>query len=74
MPRFDPLTVSAEQREALEPLLRTHSTPQRARMIRHAANGVGGPGHVSCLANLPRSELRPSCRRANESSNSAQTY
>jgi transposase-like protein len=41
----DPVTVFAEQREALEELVRTHSTPQqlalRARMILHAADGVG---------------------------------
>jgi transposase-like protein len=41
----DPVTVFAEQREALELLVRTHSTPQqlalRARMILHAADGVG---------------------------------
>jgi putative transposase len=47
MPRLaaDPVTVSAEQREALERLERTHSTPQqlalRARMILQAADGVG---------------------------------
>src|SRR5580692_11910947 len=41
----DPVTVLPEQREALEQLVRTHSTPQqlalRARMILHAADGVG---------------------------------
>ena len=41
----DPVTVFPEQREALEQLVRTHSTPQqlalRARMILHAADGVG---------------------------------
>ena len=41
----DPVTVLPEQREALEQLVRTHSTPQqvalRARMILHAAQGVG---------------------------------
>ena len=40
----DPVTVLAEQREQLEQLIRTHSTPQqlalRARMIVHAAEGV----------------------------------
>jgi putative transposase len=47
MPRLaaDPVTVSAEQREALERLVRTHSTPQqlalRAWMILQAAEGVG---------------------------------
>jgi hypothetical protein len=47
MPRLaaDPVIVSAEQREALERLERTHSTPQqlalRARMILQAADGVG---------------------------------
>jgi putative transposase len=39
-----PVTVSSEQREALELLVRTHSTPQqlalRARIILHAADGV----------------------------------
>jgi putative transposase len=41
----DPLTVLPEQREVLEQLVRTHSTPQqlavRARIILHAADGVG---------------------------------
>ena len=41
----DPVTVSPDQRETLEQLLRTHSTAQqlalRARMIVHAADGVG---------------------------------
>ncbi len=41
----DPVTVLPEQREALEQLVRTHSTRQqlalRARMILHAADGVG---------------------------------
>jgi len=40
----DPVTVLPEQREVLEQLVRTHSTPQqlatRARMILHAADGV----------------------------------
>ena len=41
----DPVTILPEQREGLEQLVRTHSTPQqlalRARMILHAADGVG---------------------------------
>ena len=41
----EPVTVLPEQREALEQLVRTRSTPQhlalRARMILHAADGVG---------------------------------
>jgi putative transposase len=41
----DPVTVLPEQRELLEQLIRTHSTPQqvalRARMILHAVEGVG---------------------------------
>ncbi len=41
----DPVTVLSEQREALEHLVRTHSTPQqlalRARIILGAADGVG---------------------------------
>jgi putative transposase len=41
----DPVTVLPDQREALEQLVRTHSTAQqlalRARMIVHAADGVG---------------------------------
>jgi transposase-like protein len=41
----DPIAVLAEQREALEQLVRTHSTPQqlalRARMMLHAAEGIG---------------------------------
>jgi putative transposase len=47
MPRLaaDPVTVSGEQREALERLVRTHSSPQqlalRARMVLEAADGVG---------------------------------
>src|SRR6266853_1470155 len=40
----DPVTVLPEQREVLEQLVRTHSTPQqlavRARMILHAADGT----------------------------------
>ena len=47
MPRLaaDPVTVLPDQRETLEQLVRTHSTAQqlalRARMIVHAADGVG---------------------------------
>ena len=41
----DPVTVLPDQREALEQLVRTHSTAQqlalRARMVVHAADGVG---------------------------------
>ena len=41
----DPVTVLPEQREALERLVRTHSTPQqlalRARIIVQAADGMG---------------------------------
>ena len=41
----DPVTILPEQREALEQLVRTRSTPQqlalRARMMLHAADGVG---------------------------------
>jgi transposase-like protein len=41
----EPLTVLPEQREVLEQLIRTHSTPQqlalRARIILHAVVGVG---------------------------------
>ena len=41
----DPVSVLPEQREALEKLVRTHSTAQqlvlRARMIMHAAEGIG---------------------------------
>jgi putative transposase len=41
----DPVTILPEQREVLEELVRTHSTPQqlalRARMILHAGGGVG---------------------------------
>jgi transposase len=40
----DPVTVLPEQREALEQLVRTHSTPQqlalRARIMLHAADGM----------------------------------
>jgi transposase len=40
----DPVTVLPEQREVLEQLVRTHSTPQqlalRARIILHAVDGV----------------------------------
>ena len=40
----DPVTVLPGQREALEQLVRTHSTPQqvalRARIILHAVEGV----------------------------------
>ena len=41
----DPVTVLPDQREALEQLVRTHSTPQqvalRARIILHAVEGMG---------------------------------
>src|ERR1700736_5497694 len=41
----DPVTILPEQREGLEQLVRTHSTPQqlalRARMILQAVDGVG---------------------------------
>ena len=41
----DPVTVLREQRDALEHLVRTHSTPQqlalRARIIMQAADGMG---------------------------------
>jgi transposase len=41
----DPVIVLPDQREALEQLMRTHSTPQqlalRARMIVHATDGIG---------------------------------
>ena len=41
----DPVTVLPDQREVLEQLVRTHSTAQqlalRARMVVHAADGVG---------------------------------
>jgi hypothetical protein len=41
----DPVSILPEQREALEQLIRTHSTPQqlamRARLILHACDGVG---------------------------------
>jgi putative transposase len=41
----DPVTIFPEQREVLEQLVRTHSTPQqlamRARLILHACDGVG---------------------------------
>ena len=40
----DPVTVSSEQRDVLEQLVRTHSTPQqlalRARIILHSADGM----------------------------------
>jgi hypothetical protein len=41
----DPVLVLPEQRDALERLVRTHSTPQqlalRARTMPHAAEGIG---------------------------------
>jgi len=41
----DPVSVLSEHREALEQLIRTHSTAQqlalRARMIMHAGDGLG---------------------------------
>ena len=41
----EPVTILPEQREVLEQLVRTHSTPQQlalcVRMILHAADGVG---------------------------------
>ncbi len=43
--RADSVTVLPEQRDILERLMRTRSTPQqlalRARLILHAADGVG---------------------------------
>ena len=46
----EPVRVLPEQREALEQLVRTHSTPQqlamRARLILHAADAMGGRGRL----------------------------
>ena len=67
----DPVTVLPEQREALERLVRTHSTPQqlalRAHIIVRAADGMG----VRCLASArelgvwPRRSMRIGVGRRN---------
>lgn len=54
----DPVTVLPEQREALERLVRTHSTPQqlalRARIILHAADGTGARASARELGVWPK--------------------
>ena len=60
MPRLvaDPVGVLPEQREALEQLVRTHSTPQqlaiRARIIVQAADGVGVRESARALGVWPK--------------------
>src|SRR5260370_37837708 len=54
----DPVSVLPEQREVLEQLVRTHSTPQqlamRARMILHAADGTRVRASARELAVWPK--------------------
>ena len=54
----DPVTVLPEQREALERLVRTHSTPQqlalRARIILHATDGTGARANARELGVWPK--------------------
>ena len=54
----DPIAVLAEQREALERLVRTHSTPQqlalRARIILHAAEAMGVRASARELGTWPK--------------------
>ena len=54
----DPVTVLPEEHELLEQLVRTHSTPQqlalRARLILHAADGVGVRKSARELAVWPK--------------------
>lgn len=68
----DPVTVSPEQREVLEQLVRTHSTPQqlalRARVIVHAVDGVGVRESARELGVWPKTVRywRKRWRRAND--------
>jgi putative transposase len=54
----DPVTILPEQRQALEHLVRTRSTPQqtalRARMMLHAADGVGVRESARALGVWPK--------------------
>ena len=54
----DPIAVLVEQREALERLVRTHSTPQqlalRARIILHAAEAMGVRASARELGTWPK--------------------
>jgi putative transposase len=56
--RSDPVTVLPEQRDILERLIRTRSTPQqlalRARLILHAADGVGVRESARALGVWPK--------------------
>jgi len=58
----EPVTVLAEQREVLEQLVRTHSTPQqlavRARIMLFAADGVGVRESAQRLEVWPRTVRR----------------
>src|SRR5712692_3279657 len=58
----DPVSVSPEQREMLEQLVRTHSTPQqlavRARIMLFAADGVGVRESAQRLEVWPRTVRR----------------
>jgi putative transposase len=62
----DPVTVLPEQREALEHLIRTHSTPQqlalRARIIVQAADGMGVRASSRELGIWPKT-VRYCCKR-----------
>ena len=53
-----PVTVLPDQREVLEQLVRTHSTPQqlamRARLILHAADAMGGYASARELGVWPK--------------------
>jgi putative transposase len=62
----DPVTVLPEQRDLLEQLVRTHSTPQqlalRARMILHTADGRGVRASARELGVWPKT-VRYWCKR-----------
>src|SRR6266700_91639 len=75
----DPVNVLPEQREVLEQLVRTHSTPQqlevRARMLLHAADGTrvgasdggGRPRGSPCPSGWPMRHGREPPRRTRPS-------
>jgi hypothetical protein len=62
----DPVSVLPEQREALEHLVRTHSTPQqlalRARIIVQAADGMGVRASARELGVWPKTVRRTGSR------------
>jgi hypothetical protein len=64
----DPVIVEPAQRDALEALVRAHSTSQqlalRARMILHAADSIGVQRTISPLSPSHRPRVQP-CRIGN---------